>query len=139
MGPRRASPTAVRTPIQVGDEVVQSRIQTSGQTVGRGRVSWTDIPFHSGASERVAQLIQGAATDFQIARELGVRRAAESFRDVSWSGACRVGQLIAQREVAPKRIPATDANRDLPESIGQLPRDKILKPPDTFHARREEQ
>ena len=80
---------------------------------------------------------------FRPAREVGEARkllvgpSAESFCDVSWSGACRVGQLIAQREVASEGVPATDSDRYLPESIGQLPRDQILKPPDAIHARRE--
>jgi hypothetical protein len=122
-------------PIEVSDEIVQRRIQTSSQTIDFCRIDWPDIAFQPGAVERVAHLIERSPADFEIPSELRVRRAAKSFRDVSAGGIDSVLRLRSMLEIIEKRRPAREPENDGPQRVGELPHNQLRIVPCNRHPR----
>jgi hypothetical protein len=114
--------------------VIQSRVQAPGQFVHFCCIFRGDIPFDPGATDFIAQLIERSPADFQVARELDVGDAAESFSDVSTDRIDSIVGLSPMPEISQKKRPPRKREDDVPERVGKLPRYQLRIVPGTGHA-----
>jgi len=125
---------SVGVSLQITNQSAQSREEPPGELVNRHQALSRDVPLQLSGSERIPQLVHGAAGDDQEAAEFAVGISTEALGDVSTDRLDRVLGLRAKPLVLAVCPPRGQLEHSDTNSIGQLPRYQLRRVPRASHA-----